>query len=307
MACHAEKEETGVRDTPTRPPNYRSGRRKPKGHRPVPRPTREQIALAADRLDASGYPDSASVVRSVIEPGGWNLLSASSQQSSNLALTIDEKLKFELRAAALKMQVSLSLVVEEGYQAVLDGEWMPHSAQGQKQAASRRVRDAHYVRSVLNVRVGNELRESVRAMLPVLSERAGFKVTESSIAVQWMMDELGVSHPGDHTAVLPLQVRKSLRDYWVERAEQRQVSFQSIVEDGFRAVLDGSWDLGRVKPTRTYSQTDPNSKLTIRVNDALLEQVADASPDIAEQLRRAVTPMILAMSILKDRLGEPAE
>jgi len=292
-----------VANAPTRPPTYRPGRRKPRGHRPVARPTREQLALAADRLDASGYPDSASVVRSVIEPGGWNLLSESSQQSSNLALTVDEKLKFDLRAAALKLQVSLSLVAEEGYQAVLDGLWVPHSAQ----SGGKRTRDAHYVRSVLNVRVSNDLRERVREVLPELSERVGFKVTESSIAVQWMMDELGVSRPEDLTVAMQLQARQSLRDYWVERAGQRRVTFQSVVEDGFRAVLDGSWDFGRVTPTRTHSESDPNSKLTVRVDTDLMKQIEAAVPRISGRLGRTVSPTILAMSILKDRLGEPAE
>jgi hypothetical protein len=265
----------------------------------VARPTREQISLAAQRLDDAGYPDSASVVRAVIEPGGWNLLSAASQQSSNLAITMDEKLKLDLRAAALKMKVSLSLVVEEGYQALLDGEW----ELVEPTYRFNKTRDVKTVRTVLNVRIKDDVRQQVRELIPSLRERLGWKVTEAAIATQWMMDELGLARPGDNTVALMLQIPEPVHQHWTERADEYDLSFQSIVEDGFRAVLDGVWDVNRVASMGGL----PKRKLTVRVDEDLLGQLNAALPGVEQRLGRRVSPTILAASIVKDRLGMPAD
>ncbi|WP_416520045.1 hypothetical protein [Streptomyces achromogenes] len=158
------------------------------------RPIRpEELTAVAQQLDKDGHKESAALIREVAGPDGWKRLRASylsdiAETSSNLPLTMDESLKFKLRAEALRMNVSLSAVVAEGYQAVLHGEWMPPRVQ--------RSSPAGYVKSVLNVRLDNGLRERVRHLLPSLTESAGYRVTESSIAVSWMLEEFGLERSG---------------------------------------------------------------------------------------------------------------
>lgn len=267
------------------------------------RPIRpEALALAAQQLDQGGHTESAALVREVAAPDGWKRLRAASfadlsQSSSNLPLTVDESLKFKIRAAALKMDVALSTVVAEGYQAVLDGEWVP------PQVRRNRSRDSEYVKSVLNVRLGNELREQVRAKLPELTEAAGYRVTESSIAVSWLLEEFGLERPGGEDVSLVVMVPEDVREAWAVRAEARGLSLQDVAEDGIRSLVDGSWVLPR--PSRSASV--PRVKLTVRVSSELHARLVELAAGFSSSFGVKVYPSTIVRAILSDRLGQPAE
>lgn len=173
-------------NAPTRPPTYQAGRRPSKGPRRVPGPMRDRLLTAAQHLEDAGHPESAADVRAVAAPGGWTLLRAATDTEKSagttLPLTLDKTFKQQLVAAASEFGVTLSSVVEDGFRKVLAGEWMP----------PKLVRKKSVERSVLNLRIDDGLRQQIEARKQELTEQAGYRVTQSSIAVAWMAEELGI-------------------------------------------------------------------------------------------------------------------
>jgi hypothetical protein len=49
----------------------------------------------------------------------------------------------------------------------------------------------------MTVTVPKELRAEVSARIPAVQDKAGYRITLSSIAVEWLMEELGVERPLD--------------------------------------------------------------------------------------------------------------
>lgn len=173
-------------NAPTRPPTYSDGRRPLKGHRRVPRPMRDRLLTAAQLLEDAGHPENAADVRAVAAPGGWTLLragtAAESTSGTNLALTIDRDLRDLLKAKADEFGVTLGSVVADGFRKVLAGEWMP----------PKLARSSTANKVVLNVRVDDSLRKQIDAEKDRLTADAGYRVTQSSIAIAWMAEDLGV-------------------------------------------------------------------------------------------------------------------
>lgn len=173
-------------NAPTRPPTYSAGRRPPKGHRRVPSTMRDRLLTAAQRLEDAGHPDSAADVRAVAAPGGWTMLrardTAESAAGTNLALTIDRDLRDQLKAKADEFGVTLGSVVADGFRRVVAGEWLPLKLAPTSTAN----------KVVLNVRVDDGLRKQVDAIKDRLTQEAGYRVTQSSIAIAWMAEDLGV-------------------------------------------------------------------------------------------------------------------
>ena len=196
------------------------------------------------------------------------------------------------------MGVSLSVVVAEGYQAVLDGEWMPPKVQRD------RTRDSGYVRSVLNVRLDNALREQVRELLPQLTESAGYRVTESSIATFWMLEEFGIERPSDGTVSLTVIMTEEARDFFVSRAEARGLTLQGIAEDGIRSLIDNTWTLPQPQPGPGATS---RAKLTVRIKDELYARLAELADGFTSSYGVKVYPGGVVRAILARALGEPAE
>ena len=152
----------------------------------MPRPMRDRLLTAAERLEEAGYPDSAADVRAVAAPGGWTMLrtkdSSEASAGTNLPLTIDRALRDQLKAKADEFGVTLSSVVEDGFRKVLAGEWMP----------PKLARSATANKVVLNVRVDDSLRKQIDARKAELTAEAGYRVTQSLIAIAFMAEDLGV-------------------------------------------------------------------------------------------------------------------
>ncbi|MEZ7005639.1 hypothetical protein [Streptomyces sp. AD55] len=147
------------------------------------RPMRDRLLTAAQHLDDAGYPDSANDVRAVAAPGGWTMLrSTDTSSGTNLPLTIDRSLRDQLKSRADELGVTLGSVVADGFRKVLAGEWLPVKLAPTPTAN----------KVVLNVRVDNVLRKQIDARKAELSREAGYRVTQSSIAIAWLADELGV-------------------------------------------------------------------------------------------------------------------
>jgi hypothetical protein len=145
---------------------------------------RDRLLTAAQHLEDAGHLESAADVRAVAAPGGWTMLRAKDTTEktagTNLPLTIDRGLRDQLKAKADEFGVTLGSVVADGFRKVLAGEWMPP-----KLARSSKPK------VVLNVRVDDSLRKQIDAVKDRLTAEAGFRVTQSSIAIAWMAEELG--------------------------------------------------------------------------------------------------------------------
>lgn len=149
----------------------------------MPRPMRDRLLTAAERLEEAGYPDSAADVRAVAAPGGWTMLrSTESSGGTNLPLTVDRELRDQLKAKADEFGVTLGSVVADGFRRVLAGEPLP----------PRLAPGPTANKVVLNVRVDDSLRKQIDARKAELTKEAGYRVTQSSIAIAWMAYDLGV-------------------------------------------------------------------------------------------------------------------
>ncbi|MGA5670110.1 hypothetical protein ACPCTG_32095 [Streptomyces pseudogriseolus] len=147
---------------------------------------RDRLLTAAQRLEDAGHPDSAADVRAVAAPGGWTMLrakdDAEKSAGTNLALTIDRDLRDQLKAKADEFGVTLGSVVADGFRRVVAGEWLP----------PKLARSSTANKTVLNVRVNDGLRKQIDARREELSREVGYRVTQSSIAIAWMAEDLGV-------------------------------------------------------------------------------------------------------------------
>jgi hypothetical protein len=132
-------------------------------------------------------------VEAVLVTGGWTMLrdaKGSGSEVVSLALTMDKRLKQDLVDAAEATGTVLSNAVTEGLRAFLADEFVPPRVQ---QARGR----AGYSKTTMTVTVPQELRDQVNAHIPTVAEDAGYRITVSSIAVEWLMEELGVERPLD--------------------------------------------------------------------------------------------------------------
>ncbi|MFF1444088.1 hypothetical protein [Streptomyces sp. NPDC058295] len=288
----------------------------------MPRPIRERLKTAADLLQQTGHDDEAADVRAILAPGGWSLLRAQTAElgsASNLPIYMPKSLKGALVAAAADLGVSLSAVVRDGFQAVVDGQWVPP-----KTPLNRgRDRKPAGPSANLNVRVPDALRQQVEPMLPSLKSELGYRVSLASIAISWMCDELGVERTSEaDSETLKVVTDRRLVDHVVAVAAERGVSLQSVIDAGIRALLDGSWSpqvpewlavserpreggVWAADPEQGPRGPVPKAKVSIAVDERLLSGLRDWCAEQSEQSELPYYPGMVAVAILKDRLGEP--
>jgi hypothetical protein len=277
----------------------------------VTHPLRQGLELVREHLKKEAQYELQGYVDAVLAPRGWQRLRDSEGSGSTvpLSLTITKGLRTALKAAEAEFQVALASLAEEGFRAVLETDWLPSKTVEKRSLASYRT-DFDLAKAVLQLQVDEQLRDQVRKALPKLSQRAGHTVTLSSVALSWMADQLGVRRPGEGTQPLLLQfIPRSWSAHWEAVAAERGVSVQSVVEDGIRALQDGSWQMPR--PVRSakgsgLQLTNEVGKFTVRVDSGLLDYLDEQAPLLAERLGRKVFPGTIGLAILKDRLGLPA-
>jgi hypothetical protein len=190
-----------VGNAPTRPPGHpRFERRTPRGPR-VTHPLRQGLELVREHLKKEAQHELRTYVEAVLAPRGWIPLkdSETSPPTSPLSLTIPKSFKAALLSAAKEFDVVLASLAEEGFRAVLETDWLPPKTVNSRSlpTAPAAGKDAEQDgRAVLQLQVDDPLRQRVQAIVADLSERAGYRVTLSSIALSWMADQLGVRRPG---------------------------------------------------------------------------------------------------------------
>ncbi|WP_086732932.1 hypothetical protein [Streptomyces glaucescens] len=156
------------------------------------RPWRDRLQKAANVLRADGHEEEALDVEAVLAPGAWNWLreTESKGELSPLPLTLDRRLKDALAKAAEDKGAVPSNVVVEGFRAFLDDDFVPPRVVAVRGSA-------HYSKTTMTVTVPKDLREQVSAKIPQVAEEAGYRITLSSIAIEWLLDQLGVERPAD--------------------------------------------------------------------------------------------------------------
>ncbi|MET8571814.1 hypothetical protein [Streptomyces sp. NPDC004783] len=284
---------------------------------------RARLDSAVAKLKEAGAYDEAAAVESVTAPRGYLLLKADEQRgsASTLTLTVTKVLRKALETAGEEFGAVFSGLAEEAYRLVRDGKWVPPQP-------VRAPRGKGGGSAVLNLSIDNELRQQVREMLPELSERLGYKVTESHIALSHICDELGVERPntGDRES-LQMRFPKPLVRHWEQRAAEQGVSLQQVVEERIPSLLDGSFTprlsswvtdvASRPKTSegkqpwtsasgRRWSE-DERQHLRIPVDKELLAGLRSKADELTEESGVLVYPGTIVRSILTDRLGEPTE
>lgn len=254
-------------------------------------------ARGAERLRKGGHHDEAAAIEGFLAPGGWVMLKSSdTRETSQMSLVISETLKAELRAASAEFAMPLPALAEEGYRAVLESGWLPPQTLLVRSGSKK---------TTLTLRVDNGLRKQVQPLLPGLSERAGYRVTESSITMAWMCDQLGVNLGAGSTQVLVLP--EAMRDHFV-RAQAEGVVLDEVVDERLQALLDGSWELPRPARAAKGSMQGVNLvKMGVRVRVDLLDELTAQIPQLSEKVGVTLYPGMVVRWILIDRLGQPAE
>ena len=249
-------------------------------------------------------------VDAILAPGGhrWLYESQAPGSTSALSLTMTRPLKDDLKRAEKEFASPLAGLVEEGFRAALGG-WLPSEMVKQKSRTEQERQARVAERAVLQLQVDDALRKEVEKKIPDMIARAGYRVTVSSIAVSWMADQLGVRRPGEGTQPLLLQqIPRVLVAHWVSVAEERGVTVDSVLEDGIRALRDGSWEMPRPvrSPKGSAADQEDVKKLALRVDADLLDYVIEQAPVLTDRYGVKVFPNKIALAILNDRLGQPA-
>jgi predicted HicB family RNase H-like nuclease len=266
---------------------------------------RARAASAVAKLKAHGEHDEAAAIESLLAPRGYLLLKRTEEgETSPLSLTITEDLKRALNAAAEEFDVVLDSLAEEAYRLVLAGDWLPKQV-GRSKGGTK---------AVLQVAVDTRLRDQVQAALPAFTKTAGYRITESSIVLGHICEELGIERPGARGS-LEMRFPKSLVKHWERQAKAGKVSLQEIVEDAIPALLNGSWVPER-SAYMTAEKRGPREKswseserqrLWLPIGEDLLAGLRDKAEELTAESGYLVHPGAVVRAILTDRLGEPAE
>ncbi|MGW2739163.1 hypothetical protein ACWC4D_33810 [Streptomyces sp. NPDC001288] len=275
-------------------------------------------AAGTFRRDAELAFDSAAAVESVVSSRGYMLLEREEIRgsTSTLSLTIDSALKKALVDAGGSFGVVFSGLAEDAYRRVRDERWVPEK---QSRARSRQSK------AVLNVSVNDTLRSEVRAMLPELSETAGYQVAEANIVLTYICDELGIERFGAK-GVLKLRFPQPLIKHWQDRAAELGTTVLAVAEEVLPAFLDGSWVPSIRDPkARTRVQDESGTgrtvwsveglpwanaeirSLSLPLDEDLLAGLRARAEVLSQEAGYLVYPGAVVRAILTDRLGEPAE
>lgn len=282
-----------------RPKSYPDRRRPQKGNRPMAGMIRPHLAETVQVLKEAGRYDLATTMAELGKPRGYLLLQRTETvEPSPISLTTTKAIKDELREAETEMDKVLDSLADDAYRLVLSGKWLP--PKWQKPGRGRAAGPS----ATLQVQVDGGLRKQVQAALPALSEKAGYKVMESSILLTYLCDELGV-HRGVEAA-MPLVLPLPVRDHFAA-ARESGTDLNQIVDTGVRRLLDGSWEMPR--PTRAPKGTrgGETGKLYIDLKDDVRDALHELAPQYSSLFGVRVYPGTIVRTILTDRLGEPTE
>lgn len=265
-------------------------------------------------------------VDAMLAPRGWTILRDSDEAATlaQLSLTITRALREALKSAEAEFLAPLGPLADQGLRAALDG-WLPPRTLVRRARTAQEAATKATERAVLQIEVNAVLRKQVQDKLEEMTKRAGYRVTLSSIAISWIADQLGVDRPtADNLDKLSLVLHQAMRDHVVSAAAARGVTVEQVLEDGVREFLDGSWTpqlsgwnvleerprgvdgLWQAKSAEPSVPKD-RARLAVHMDEDLLDGLRRRALEMNEESSYPVYPGTIALAILKDRLGEPAE
>lgn len=311
MATHCLMEETEVVNAPTRrhPRSYPSTRRTPRGRRLVAGSIRPRAASAVAILKKHGANDEAAAIASLLGPRGYLLLKRTEEGSTDpLSITVPDLLKRAITETAEDWDLVPDALAEEAYRKVRDEQWIPPEV-------GRAGTGKGGTKAVFQVNVDSGLRQEVREMLPELTKKAGYRVTEANIVLTHLCEELGIERPNTAAVEqLVTRIPRSLRDYFHSEADRLGLDLGVVANEGIAGLLEGAWTperhpyftSERGPRERSWSEAD-RANLKVRVDRKLLADLRDRLDELSGRLGFLVTPGLVLRAILSDRLGEPAE
>ncbi|MET8585707.1 hypothetical protein ABZX39_33290 [Streptomyces collinus] len=271
---------------------------------------RPRLASAVSKLKQYGDHDEAAAVAALLGPRGYLLLKRTETgETEPLSITVPEILKQAINQTADEFDLVLDGLAEEAYRKVLEEGWVPP-------AVTRLGRGQAGTKSTLQVQVDSGLRARVQGVLADLSKAHGYRVTEGSIVLTHVCEELGIERPNTAASdELYTKVPRALRDFWKAEADRQGLELRAIVEDGIHALLDGEWSperhpyftAGSREPREgkgTWSEAD-RANVKVQVEKQLLADLRAHLEALSERLGYLVGPGMVLRAILTDRLGEP--
>lgn len=275
---------------------------------------RPRLSSAIAILKKAGAYDEAAAVEAVTGPRGYLLLRRTETGTTDpLSITVTDLLKQAINETAEGWDLVLDGVAEEAYRKVRDEGWIPAEVgRAGRRASSGRAS----TKAVLQVNVDSQLRRDVQEMLPGLSERAGYRVTEANIVLTHVCEELGIERPNTAAAEkVTTKLPTALRDHFLHESERLGLDLREVVEDGIAGLLNGSWTPERHPyfttetrgpRERSWSESD-RANLKVQVGRKPLAELRGHLDGLSERLGFLVTPGSVIRLILTDRFGEPAE
>ena len=203
MAYASEKEDTGVRNAPTRPPaRSRNGGRPPRGPRtvalrPEDKKRVEHLTAAASHLRAEGKTEWADTVDFVMSPEGRLFVNrlrvdrlrqetAEGKYGQNLAIAMPAPVREEIKAAIAQaarssdVKVTASTEAARALEAFLAGKFVPSMPKRAARGTAEKTVN-------LNVRLDPELRQRAEDYGADHAAQFGFAPRASHIISSWLV------------------------------------------------------------------------------------------------------------------------
>lgn len=284
----------------------------------------QESAEAAEQraAEAEQAYDAAAAVESVTARRGWMLLKNTEEtrgETSNLPVSVSELLRDAVKAQAAEFGAVLAALAEEAYTKVLEEGWVPAEAPPGPDGTRGAKKN-------LNLRVDDALRQQVRAKLPELSLKAGYKVSEAHLVLSHICDELGIERAGSFsTERLRTRIPAVEKEHFDQAAAAAGVSLAEIVEDGIRELLAGAW-VPEQHPYMADASSRPRTvdgksvwaspsgrewtewervQFNLHLDPGLLASLRSKCESLSRELGFLVFPGSAARQILTRRLGNP--
>lgn len=187
--------ETVVREIPREPRG--AGVKKVNLNVPVDTDVLQQLRDALPGLgERLGFRGKASVgnvaFRLLLDEYGLDYEPAASgaEGLAQMQLHVPPRLAAAFRKQLATVDADMRRLIEEGYTKVLSGAWRPYEI-------PKAAQGSDYERDILPVRVDGALIDQVRAKCPELKQELGYRVTPPTIAIDYLISELGLEDLAD--------------------------------------------------------------------------------------------------------------
>lgn len=277
--------------------------------------TRRQLLLGADVLKDS-HPEVSGTLRALARPFGHRMLTVDrntprvADDAVNVSIMVPEYLRKAIQDAAVDGADSDDVKVQDLLGRVLSAK-IPLVVSGDLTVREipREPRGSGVTKVNLSVPVAGQAVEDLRAALPALGERLGFKgkAAIGSVAFRLLLDEYGLEYEPASSesaglAQMQLHVPPRLAAEIRARLALVDADLRQLVEEGFGKVLAGEWQPFKI-PKAAKGSAYERDILPVRVDPALVDGVRAKCPELKQRLGYRVTPPSIAIDWLISELG----